>query len=238
LEQVSAFIGIRTLMGMGTGFGMAGSMGSLNPTNGGCGCITNTNAFLTNISAALISGSNMTFSFTIEGGTSGMAYNVYSTTNLWMTNIADAVWTLLGQGTNCGTYCVTNQPMNRTFYILGSNQPVYTKDNVFVVYAQPITSTGNLGTCPGPYTGYINYLPTNGAWGFTPLTNTTVFTASDTTRTNTRVEYVGAYGDEGCAQTTVTIPNPPASPAYRFSIYFTNNVPSTNFPITLSGFSP
>jgi hypothetical protein len=124
---------------------------------------------------------------------------------------------------------------------ISASLEVYTINPDFfgvVVYATPIVSPGDLGTCPGSYAGYVNYLPTNAAWGFTPLTNTTVFTASDTTRTNTKVEYVGAYGDSGCAQTTVTIPNPPFSPAYRFAIYFTNNVPTTNYPITLSGFSP
>lgn len=108
-----------------------------------------------------------------------------------------------------------------------------------VVFATPITSTGNLGTCPGPYTGYVNYTksPQQG-WGWAPSTNTTIYMASDTTRTNTKVESVGDYGDEGCNKTSVTIPYPAVSPAYRFSIYFTNNVPTTNYPITLIGFDP
>jgi hypothetical protein len=114
-----------------------------------------------------------------------------------------------------------------------------TPDFLVVVYAQPITSTGNLGTCPGHYTGVVNYIKTvQQGWGWTPSTNTTIYTASDTTRTNTKVEYVGGYGDEGCSKTSVTIPSPTFSPAYRFSIYFTNNVPTTNYPITLSGFNP
>ena len=114
-----------------------------------------------------------------------------------------------------------------------------TPDFLVIVYAQPIASAGNLGTCPGPYTGYVTYIKTAAqGWGWTPSTNTTIYTASDTTRTNTKVQYGGAYGDSGCAQTAVTIPYPAVSPAYRFAIYFTNNVPSTNYPITLSGFNP
>lgn len=105
-----------------------------------------------------------------------------------------------------------------------------------VVYAPPVSSSGTSGTCPGAYAGYVNYIPTN-TWGFIPLTNTTTFTASDTGRTNSRVEYVGAYGDEGCHKTNVTIPNPPYSPQYRFTIYFPNKVPTTNYPITLTGFT-
>jgi hypothetical protein len=125
---------------------------------------------------------------------------------------------------------------------ISASLQVYTMDSDWfgvVVYAQPIVSSGSQWTCPGPYTGYVTYTKTVAqGWGWTPSTNTTIYTASDTTRTNTKVEYGGDYGDEGCAQTTVTIPNPPFSPLYRFAIYFTNNVPTTNYPITLSGFNP
>jgi hypothetical protein len=108
-----------------------------------------------------------------------------------------------------------------------------------VVYGTPIVSGGSSGTCPGEYAGYVNYIKTaQQGWGWAPSTNTTIYTASDTTQTNTKVEYVGDYGDEGCNKTTVTIPYPAASPVYRFTIYFTNNVPSTNYPITLTGFNP
>ena len=64
-------------------------------------------------------------------------------------------------------------------------------------------------------------------------------TASDGSgRTDTIISYSGKYGDTGCGQTSVTIPYPPPSPAYRFTIYFPNNVPTTNYPITLTGFNP
>ena len=108
-----------------------------------------------------------------------------------------------------------------------------------VVYGQPIVSGGSQGTCPAAYTGYVNYTKTVAqGWGWKPDTNTTIHTASDTTRTDTKVEYVGKKGDEGCNQTTVTVPDPTFSTAYRFTIFFTNNVPTTNYPITLIGFNP
>jgi hypothetical protein len=113
----------------------------------------------------------------------------------------------------------------------------FNPDFDIVVFAAPIVSSGGSGSCPGPYKGYVTYIQTNG-WGWLPNTNTTLYTATDNTRTNTKVEYGGNYGDEGCAKTTVTIPYPAASPAYRFAIYFTNNVPTTNYPITLVGFTP
>jgi len=114
-----------------------------------------------------------------------------------------------------------------------------TPDFLFVVFAQPITSGGGSGTCPGPYAGYVNYTKTAAqGWGWKPDTNTTIHTASDTTRTDTKIQYVGKKGDVGCNQTTVTVPDPTISTAYRFTIFFTNNVPTTNYPITLSGFNP
>jgi hypothetical protein len=115
----------------------------------------------------------------------------------------------------------------------------FTPDDEIVVFAAPIVTTGNLGTCPGPYKGYVTYIKTAAqGWGWTPSTNTTVYTATDNNRTNTKVEYGGAYGDTGCQKTSVTVPHPTFSPVYRFAIYFTNNVPTTNYGITLSGFNP
>jgi len=109
-------------------------------------------------------------------------------------------------------------------------------DPIVVVYALPITSSGGSGSCPGPYKGYVTY--TTNSFGWSPSTNTTIYTATDTNRSNTKVEYVGDYGDSGCAKTSVTIPYPPASTSYIFSICFTNNVPTNSYAITLSGFNP
>jgi hypothetical protein len=110
-----------------------------------------------------------------------------------------------------------------------------------VVFGFPVSGGGSSGTCPGSYVGYVNYTKsvTNG-WGWAPDTSNgnTSFTATDTNRTNTKILYGGAYGDGGCNQTTVTVPNPPISPVYRFSIYFTNNVPTNAYAITLGGFKP
>jgi hypothetical protein len=110
-----------------------------------------------------------------------------------------------------------------------------------VVYSFPCSGSGGSGSCPGRYVGYVNYSkPYTNGWGWTPDTTNgnTIFTATDGNQTNTKVEYFGEWGDEGCNQTTVTVPNPPISPAYRFTIYFTNNVPTNAYPITLSGFNP
>lgn len=110
-----------------------------------------------------------------------------------------------------------------------------------VVFGFPVSGNGTQGTCPGHYAGYVNYTKTiTNGWGWAPDTTNgnTTFTASDTNRVDTKVEYVGDYGDNSCNHTTVTVPNPPFSPVYRFTIFFTNNVPTNAYPITLDGFNP
>jgi hypothetical protein len=110
-----------------------------------------------------------------------------------------------------------------------------------VVFGLPLSGNGSQGTCPGHYTGYIAYTKTvQQGWGWAPDTTggNTVFTAIDTNRTDTKIQYAGAYGDSSCNQTTVTIPNSPYSPVYEFCIYFTNNVPTNAYAITLDGFKP
>jgi hypothetical protein len=110
-----------------------------------------------------------------------------------------------------------------------------------VVFGLPVLSGGSQGTCPGKFAGYINYTKTiaNG-WGWAPDTSNsnTVFTASDTNRADTKIQFVGKYGDNACNQTSVTVSYPAMSPVYRFTIYFTNNVPTNAYAITLDGFLP
>lgn len=105
-----------------------------------------------------------------------------------------------------------------------------------IVFGTPFIGGGSKGGCPGPYAGYVIYTkPASQGWGWAPTG--TLHTATDTNRTDTKIEYVGNYGDSGCAQTGVTI-NPTYSPAYRLAIYFTNNVPTNPYPVVLTGFNP
>jgi hypothetical protein len=110
-----------------------------------------------------------------------------------------------------------------------------------VVFGFPVSGSGGSGTCPGHYAGYVNYTKTIAqGWGWVPDTTNgnTLFTASDTNRTDTKIQYLGKYGDNNCNPTTVTIPSPASSPTYRFTIFFTNNVPTNAYTITLDGFNP
>jgi hypothetical protein len=110
-----------------------------------------------------------------------------------------------------------------------------------VVFGFPLSGNGGSGTCPGKYAGYINFTKTSQqGWGWAPDTSNgnTHFIASDTNRPDTKIQYGGAYGDNGCGQTGIAVASPAMSPVYRFTIYFTNNVPTNAYPITLDGFKP
>jgi hypothetical protein len=96
------------------------SGGSLNHNGSSGECIFSNAVYLTNMTSTNIPGQGATFTFTIEGGSSGAAYDVFSVVSLVGPTPGNAVWTWLGQGTNCGIYSVTNQPEAQTYYILGT----------------------------------------------------------------------------------------------------------------------
>ncbi len=120
----------------------------------------------------------------------------------------------------------------------GGITPCMTGGGPITVYGTPLLSNGSSGGCPGKYAGYVLYSkPVSQGWGWSP--SGTVHTVTDTNRSDTKVQYCGAYGDNGCNQTTVSIPNPTFSPVYQFAIYFPNNVPTNAYPmVLLTGFNP
>jgi hypothetical protein len=106
------------------------------------------------------------------------------------------------------------------------------------VFGTPYSGGGSKNKCPGRYAGYVIYTkPASQGWGWAPIAGVAHTAADGSGRTDTRVEYGGLYGDIGCAQTSVSV-NPAYSSVYRFAIYFTNNVPTNAYPITLTGFNP
>ena len=112
---------------------------------------------------------------------------------------------------------------------------------IITLYAPPLSSSGSSGSgCPGAYAGYVTFKKSiSQGWGYAPTSGASVHTAADVTRTDTKIEYFGKFGDSGCAQTSDNVPDPTGSPKYRFTIYFPNNVPTTNaYPIQLTGFDP
>jgi len=82
-------------------------------------CVTNGPVYLTNIGCVNLEGLGWTVMFTIAGGTNGIPYDIYSTTNLVGSNITHSQWAWLDQGYTCNIYTFTNQPATNAFYVLG-----------------------------------------------------------------------------------------------------------------------
>jgi hypothetical protein len=85
------------------------------------GCITSSNVWITNFTAAVV-GTNMSITFTIGGGSNGIPYDVFANSVLDFSNTTNAPWAWMGQGYQCVTYTITNLPMSACFLILGTAQ--------------------------------------------------------------------------------------------------------------------
>jgi hypothetical protein len=107
------------------------------------------------------------------------------------------------------------------------------------VYVLPSAGIGTVNPCPGYFVGCAKYAPAPPAFGWTPTPGATTFTASNGGgRSDVKIQFTGEFGDSGCNSSIVTIPNPPPSPSYGFAVYFcSNSVPTTNYPIILTGFN-
>lgn len=106
-----------------------------------------------------------------------------------------------------------------------------------IYYGTPVPNNGGSGSgCPGKYSGFVTFTKPPG-YGWAPTSGVTNHTATDYNRSDTKVYFMGYYGDTGCNTNSVSISNP-ISPTYRFTIYFPTNtvVPTNLYPITLDGF--
>ena len=117
----------QTGLGGGGFFGMFMSpIGGMLTADGVCAsCTTGTNVTIANMSVMPDTNGDgrLTFVFSITDGTNAMPYDVFSAPTVWTNNnITNGTWTWLGQGTNTGTYAITNQPSTKQFYILGGSQ--------------------------------------------------------------------------------------------------------------------
>ena len=83
-------------------------------------CPTDTNVFLANITSAITTNQEVIVTFDLMGGTNGLLYDIFTTTNLCCTNIANTAWTWLERGPSCATYQYTNQPPWFGFYVVGT----------------------------------------------------------------------------------------------------------------------
>jgi hypothetical protein len=156
---------------------------------------------------------------------------------------ADAVPTRMA---NLNVYTMSSSTTTKTKFSSSMTMSTMTAGDLggggeITMYGFPVVSTGGSGSsCPGKYSGYVNYTKTvSQGWGWAPTAGAPSHTGSDTNRMDTKVYFGGQYGDSGCATNSVNVANP-VSPVYRFSIFFPQGcqVPTNAYAITLDGFDP
>ena len=145
------------------------------------------------------------------------------------------------QHTDVGFYRARIKGSKEVTSAAASLQVFTTSGTLMTLFGGPVMSSGTGSTpCPSGYVGYVNYKKSLPDWGWVPTQGVATYIAADgTTRSDTKLEMSGSSGDHPCNQTPDTVAGPLRSAKYRFTIYFPNNVPSTNqYPIKLTGFNP
>jgi hypothetical protein len=104
-------------------------------------CISNVPVFITNIVAVFDTNVGWTVTFDIQGGTNGLLYDIFITTNLSGNSITNSQWSWLEQGPTCSTYQYTNQPSSGAFYVLGTPQDT-DADGLTDAYEALVSKTG------------------------------------------------------------------------------------------------
>ena len=102
---------------------IAGS-GGLQTLISSSGCGTSTNVWMTKpVAITTGSGTNVTMdvTFTIEGGSNAVPYDVFANSVLGQP-VSTAPWAWMGQGNQCNTYMLTNLPNTTCFFLLGGPQ--------------------------------------------------------------------------------------------------------------------
>jgi hypothetical protein len=88
-------------------------------------CASGTNAYnvwITNVVATLVASNSMNVTFTIEGGSNNVPFDVFVNSVLDFSTNTNKAWTWEGQGCQCTTYLLTNLPPPTCFLILGTPQ--------------------------------------------------------------------------------------------------------------------
>ncbi|HEX3797329.1 MAG TPA: LamG-like jellyroll fold domain-containing protein [Verrucomicrobiae bacterium] len=83
-------------------------------------CITSNKIWITNAVAWFTNGAT-SISFSIEGGSNGISYDVFGTTAL-VSPATNAIWTWLGQGYHCTNYTIANLTNAAVYLMLGTAQ--------------------------------------------------------------------------------------------------------------------
>jgi hypothetical protein len=94
--------------------------GSLQLVGSTSGCVTSTKVWITNVVASVAGTGAMNVTFTIEGGSNGVPYDVFAISVLGFGT--NSTWAWMGQGYQCNTYMLTNLPNTSCYLILGTPQ--------------------------------------------------------------------------------------------------------------------
>jgi hypothetical protein len=86
---------------------------------GSVSAISSTNIWITNVTAS-VTGNGMSLSFTIQGGSDGVPYDVFANSILDFSSDTNKAWAWMGQGYHGNTYMLTNMPSTACFLILGN----------------------------------------------------------------------------------------------------------------------
>lgn len=116
------------------------SPGSLNLVGSAASCTTNTGSpWITNLSCVLTT-NGATFTFTIEGGSASIPYDVFAN-NVLSFGTNGIPWVWLGRGYACNTYAVSNLPPTTVFEILGNSQIDSDGDGLSDAFERLVTHT-------------------------------------------------------------------------------------------------
>jgi hypothetical protein len=86
---------------------------------GSVSAITSTNIWITNVT---VTGGGVAMSFTIQGGSNGIPYDVFANSILDFSSDTNKAWAWMGQGYHGNTYTLTNLPSTACYLILGTPQ--------------------------------------------------------------------------------------------------------------------
>jgi alpha-tubulin suppressor-like RCC1 family protein len=85
-------------------------------------CPSNGPVFLTNVVCVLETNDTWTTSLDVAGGTNGVVYDVFASTNLAGGTATNGAWWWVTNTYTCSTVVLSNQPVELAFYILGLPQ--------------------------------------------------------------------------------------------------------------------
>lgn len=99
-------------------FNAIGGSGFLTWMGTNASCVTSTNLWLTNVTAALQTNAMMNMSFGIAGGADGLLYDIFANSILVTADSTNA-WAWMGQGLHCNSYALTDLASSAAFLIAG-----------------------------------------------------------------------------------------------------------------------